>query len=98
VAQILDACGSDISADDWAEIIVRIDATPSPIRVLAPLLSRRVEELDITYTEPAVTANGGDRTLKFFATGIEFADVFDVTATHSADGSLTVTYDQLASG
>lgn len=103
VATVLNTCSmsdasSEISADDWAALIVQLDKTPTLIQVMTADDSFYVEDLGLTYSAPEVQGVGDDRTLRFFAVGVDFDDVFDVTATRSADGTFTSTYDQIAFG
>ena len=101
VQSVLDSCdaaGAALTADEWAELVVRLDETPLLVQVMIETLRFAAEDMGATWEPPAITTDGDTSTLHFFAYGTDFGDAFDVTVTRSGDGTVNSQYDLLRPG
>lgn len=94
-ARILDACGQDAPAGWWAEILTRFHPELGAGAVLHSeqddaAVVRKMKEAGKGFAAPALSSEGGARTLSFYLMEYEAYILYHVTATRRGDGTLEV--------
>jgi hypothetical protein len=100
VSKILDACGSDAGAGWWAEIITRFSQDLGAGVVLQSASDNHLAVQKITaakkeFIAPAFGNEKGSKTVTYYLLEPESNAVFLIKAAKNADGSVTVTKDDI---
>ena len=100
VSKILDACGSDAGAGWWAEIITRFHQDLGSGLVLQSATDNRLAVQKITaakkeFAAPAFGNEKGSKTVTYYLLEPESNAVFLIKAAKNADGSVTVTREDV---
>ena len=98
----LDDCfvdaGREPTAEEVAEVVVRLADAPGPVGLLDPEVgSRRLAPLGLDYRPPSVTGSvaDGDYAVSYFARDLETGELLEATVTRAPDGALEVDYRPL---
>jgi hypothetical protein len=100
VSKILDTCGSDAGAGWWAEIITRFHQDLGSGVVLQNATDNRLAVQKITaakkeFSAPAFGNEKGSKTVTYYLLEPESNAVFLIKAAKNADGSVTVTREDV---
>lgn len=95
VSKILNACGSDASADWWAEIVTRYSQELGNGAVLTnanefPNVIARIRDAKKEFAPPKFSDEAGGKTVNFILLEGEAMLVYFVKATRAKDGNVTV--------
>jgi hypothetical protein len=94
-SKILDACGSDASAEWWAEIVTRFQQKVGPGIVLRDANQNfgaidRIKSAQKEFTPPKFDNDAGGKSVSFYLLDPEAFLVYFVTATRNKDNTITV--------
>jgi hypothetical protein len=101
VARILDTCGSDASADWWAEVVTRFHRDIGGGAVLRDehtrsWVTRKLAKLNETFTSPSLSRD--HRSLSYLLLNPETSAVYRVEAQRNQSGEIEVKSTQVLPG